>query len=90
MRTQTVVGTGPTVTVAQLHDAIAVLPDFQVLNAKTGSVHAAAWVVPGNGIECVREDVGRHNALDKTLGALVGAGADPGGRLYARDQPREL
>ena len=54
----------------------AALPDFQILNAKTGSVHAAAWVVPGRGIECLREDVGRHNALDKTLGALVQAGAD--------------
>jgi FdhD protein len=42
-------------------------------------VHAAAWVVPGRGIQLVREDVGRHNALDKAIGALLRASADFGG-----------
>jgi FdhD protein len=76
VRGQRQVGVGPRVSVAQLHEAIADLPARQVLNAKTGSVHAAAWVVPGTGIVELREDVGRHNALDKTLGALVQAGTD--------------
>jgi FdhD protein len=76
VRGQRQVGEGPRVTVAQLHEAIDGLPPHQLLNAKTGSVHAAAWVVPGRGIECVREDVGRHNALDKTLGALLQSGTD--------------
>jgi len=76
VRTQTLVGAGPSVSIAQLHAAIEELPGRQVLNALTGSVHAAAWVIPGRGIECLREDVGRHNALDKTLGALVQTGAD--------------
>lgn len=76
VRSKSTVGPGPTVSIEQLHAAIADLPSRQVLNAKTGSVHAAAWVVPGTGIECLREDVGRHNALDKTLGALIQAGVD--------------
>jgi FdhD protein len=76
VRTQQTVGEGPRVSIAQLHEAIAGLPARQLLNASTGSVHAAAWVVPSRGIEYVREDVGRHNALDKTLGALVQANAD--------------
>ncbi len=73
------VGTGPTVSVAELHAAIAALGQRQPLNALTGSVHAAAWVRPGHGIEAVREDVGRHNALDKLIGAKVRSGADLSG-----------
>ncbi|HYK25381.1 MAG TPA: formate dehydrogenase accessory sulfurtransferase FdhD [Steroidobacteraceae bacterium] len=69
------VGAGPRVTPADLHSAIVQLESLQPLNARTGSVHAAAWVVPGQGIQLVREDVGRHNALDKAIGALVRAGA---------------
>jgi formate dehydrogenase accessory protein FdhD len=67
---------GVRVTLGELHAALAGLRDRQPLNARTGSVHAAAWVVPGKGIQLVREDVGRHNALDKVIGALVRAGAD--------------
>jgi len=67
---------GVSITAAQLHTAIAQLAGRQPINARTGSVHAAAWVVPGEGIQVVREDVGRHNALDKTIGALARAQAD--------------
>jgi len=72
------VGTGPAVTVQGLHESIEQLGGLQPINARTGSVHAAAWVVPGKGIQLVREDVGRHNALDKAIGALVRSGADFG------------
>lgn len=72
------VGPGPRVSTAELHAALVELESLQPLNARTGGVHAAAWVVPGEGIQCVREDVGRHNALDKLIGALVRAGADFG------------
>lgn len=62
----------------EMHEALVRLRSLQSVNAVTGSVHAAAWVLPGAGIEVVREDVGRHNALDKVIGALVRAGRDPG------------
>jgi formate dehydrogenase accessory protein FdhD len=67
---------GVTITAAELHEAMTQLAARQPLNSRTGSVHAAAWVVPGQGIQVVREDVGRHNALDKTIGALARAQAD--------------
>ncbi|HUN70795.1 MAG TPA: formate dehydrogenase accessory sulfurtransferase FdhD [Steroidobacteraceae bacterium] len=73
------VGPGARLSAAELHQAIAQLADLQPINARTGSVHAAAWIAPGKGIQVVREDVGRHNALDKTIGALVRSGVDPSG-----------
>lgn len=49
----------------------------QPINQRTRSVHAAAWVQTDGEISLVREDVGRHNALDKLIGALTLAGTDP-------------
>ncbi len=69
-------GKGVTVPVAALRQALQNLGGNQILNNKTGAVHGAAWVVPETGIVAVREDVGRHNALDKLIGALVKSGAD--------------
>ena len=53
------------------------LPGLQTLNKDTGAVHAAAWAGPDGAITCLREDVGRHNALDKLVGALLTQGVDP-------------
>ena len=70
------VGAGVRVTSAEIHAELAKLQTQQPLNLKTGSVHAAAWALPGKGIHLVREDVGRHNALDKVIGALTRAKTD--------------
>lgn len=60
----------------ELHEALVDLKRWQQINSRTGSVHAAAWVLPQAGIQIVREDVGRHNALDKVIGAVTRAGGD--------------
>ncbi len=61
---------------AALRRALDAFRDHQPLNNKTHTVHGAAWVSLKGEILCVREDVGRHNALDKLLGALARKGAD--------------
>jgi FdhD protein len=50
--------------------AHALLRDHQPENQRTGATHAAAWANLAGDIVYVREDVGRHNALDKLIGAL--------------------
>ena len=57
--------------------ALESLPAHQPLNRLNRSVHAAAWCSPSGDILRAREDVGRHNALDKLLGSLVREGRDP-------------
>lgn len=57
--------------------ALAALADHQPLGETTGAAHAAAFCDPDGIIRLVREDVGRHNALDKLIGALARAGIEP-------------
>lgn len=58
----------------EIAEAVRLLSKNQPLHAETGAVHAAGFYAPGEGIVAAREDVGRHNALDKLAGALARAG----------------
>lgn len=53
------------------------LPAHQPLTRASGAAHAAAFCDPHGNILCLREDIGRHNALDKLVGAMAHADVDP-------------
>ena len=57
-----------------IFSALGQLRDHQPLSRATGAAHAAAYADSGGRIVCVREDVGRHNAMDKLVGAMAGKG----------------
>ncbi len=65
---------GPRLRPSEIVAAIRALAAQQPLHQATRAVHAAGLLVPGAGLVLVREDVGRHNALDKLIGALVRSG----------------
>ena len=70
------VAEGTAISAASLEAALEALGHRQPLNAATGATHAAAWARPDGALMLVREDVGRHNALDKLIGAMLRAGIE--------------
>lgn len=56
---------------------------WQALQQLTGAAHAAAWCAPDGTVRIAREDIGRHNALDKLIGAMTRAGIDPASGFIA-------
>lgn len=65
------------VTHAALQRAVGSLGEHQPLQAETGATHGAAWCGRDGEVLLLREDVGRHNALDKLIGSLVRSGFRP-------------
>ena len=71
------VASAATIRESAVREAMSGLAGHQTLNAAAGAVHAAGWANLDGVVELVREDVGRHNALDKLIGALLRRGTDP-------------
>ena len=67
----------PVLAPGALDRALPALHAAQVLNARCGGLHAAAWCGLDGRLQFAREDIGRHNALDKLCGAMARQDADP-------------
>ncbi len=74
LRPVAVAPTGQQVSRRAIERAMAALPAHQLINRQNGATHAAGWADAEGNLVAVREDVGRHNALDKLVGALAKAG----------------
>jgi FdhD protein len=71
------VGQGPAFAAGEISHASEALKAFQPLHDQTRSAHAAGFIIPKHGVLFAKEDVGRHNALDKLCGTLTSKEIDP-------------
>lgn len=74
-------GPGPEVKVAVLNQLSASMRDNQTGFDDTGSLHAAALFDPDGSLLTLREDIGRHNAVDKVVGVATAGGIDLAGAV---------
>ena len=81
VRPAAVVPHGQTFATDQIMSAMRDIAPLQAINMQTRAAHAAAFWSPARGIVALREDVGRHNALDKLAGALARSRSDASGGM---------